>query len=194
MIWNRNFVKGFARFASHIIYRVKIEGLENIPKEGAAILCANHLHALDSVVVGSHIKRMVYAMGKEELFRTKFKKDFLLAMGCFPVKRGAKSEEGINQSVEILQKGDLLMIFPEGTRNGLSKGVKPKKGAARIALKAQVPIIPIGINGKFKFMSKIKVKIGKPIDLSKYYNVENESQILSEIIDNVMKEILELTK
>lgn len=194
MKWNRTFIRRFARIATHIIYRIKIDGLENIPKEGPAVLCANHLHALDSVVIGSHIKRMVYAMGKEELFKTKFKKDFLLAMGCFPVKRGAKSEDAIIKSVEILKKGDLLMIFPEGTRNGLAKGVKPKKGAAKIALEAHVPIIPIGIKGTFKFLSKVSVKIGEPIDLSKYYDTEIDSQLLTGITENIMSEIVELSK
>lgn len=193
MKWKRSFVKGFARIATHIIYRIKIEGLENIPEDGAAIICSNHLHAFDSVVLGSHIKRMAYAMGKEELFRTKFKKDFLLAMGCFPVKRGAGGEEAVKKSIEILNGGDLLIIFPEGTRNGLAKGVKPKKGAALIALKAKVPIIPVGIKGKFKFLSKITLKIGEPIDLSEYYNTEEHSnQVLQDVMDKVMKEILEL--
>lgn len=194
MGWNRSFVKGFAKIASHIIYRVKIEGLENIPESGAAILCANHVHAFDSVVIGSHIKRMTYAMGKEELFRTKFKKEFLLAMGCFPVKRGASGEEAVKKSIEILKGGDLLLIFPEGTRNGLAKGVKPKKGAALIALKSQVPIIPIGVKGTFEFLSRITIKIGKPIDFSRYYETEQTTQCLQEVMDEVMKEILNLAK
>lgn len=194
MGWNRNIIKFFCKVASHIIYRVKIEGFENIPEEGGAILCPNHLHAFDSVVIGSHINRMTYAMGKEELFKTKFKKEFLLAMGCFPVKRGAGGEEAIKKSIDILNGGDLLVIFPEGTRNGLAKGVKPKKGAALIALKAQVPIIPIGINGTFKFLSKITIKIGKPIDLSKYYGEEHTTEDLQEIINNVMSRVSELAK
>lgn len=194
MGWNRNVVKCFCKIASHIIYRVKIEGIENLPENDAAILCPNHLHAFDSVVLGSHIKRMAYAMAKEELFKTKFKKGFMTAMGCFPVKRGAGGEEAIKKSIDILNGGDLLIIFPEGTRNGLARGVKPKKGAALIALKAQVPIIPIGINGTFKFLSKITIKIGKPIDLSKYYGEEQTAEKLQEIMDNVMNKVVELAK
>ncbi len=196
MGWSRKFVKNFSKFASHIIYRIKFEGLKNIPKEGAAILCANHLHAFDSVICGSHIDRMVYAMAKEELFNTKFKNNFMRAMGCFPVRKNAGSEEAVRRSVEVLSEGELLMIFPEGTRNGLAKGVKPKKGAARIALKAKVPIIPIGIKGTFKIFSRVSVKIGAPIDLSNYYGEEKEKdpQILAEITNNVMSEILKLAE
>lgn len=194
MGWNRNAVKCFCKVVSHIIYRVKIEGLENIPDEGGAILCPNHLHAFDSVVLGSHIKRMVYAMAKEELFKTKFKNEFMTAMGCFPVKRGAGGEEAVKKSIDILNSKDLLIIFPEGTRNGMAKGVRPKKGAALIALKSQVPIIPVGINGTFKFLSKITIKIGKPIDLSEYYAEEQTTETLQEIMDNVMGEVVKLSK
>lgn len=194
MGWNRSVVKFFCKIASHIIYRVKIEGLENIPETGGAILCPNHLHALDSVVIGSHIKRMTYAMGKEELFKTKFKKEFLLAMGCFPVKRGAGSEEAIKKSIDILNGGDLLIIFPEGTRNGLAKGVRPKKGAALIALKSNSPIIPVGVNGTFKFWSKITIKIGKPIYLNEYEEEEQSTETLQKIMDNVMNKVVELAK
>ena len=73
MGWGRKFVCGFVKLVQHIVYRLKVEGLENIPEEGAYVLCANHVHAFDSVLCGANIKRMVYAMGKEELFKTKFK-------------------------------------------------------------------------------------------------------------------------
>ena len=194
MGWGRKVVCAFVKVAQRIVYRLKIEGLENIPKEGAAVLCANHVHAFDSVLCGANIKRMVYAMAKEELFKTKFKNKFMREMGCFPVKRGAAGEEAINRALEILDGGDLLLIFPEGTRNGLAKGVKPKKGAALIAVKAKVPIIPIGFNGTFKLFSKVTIRIGKPINLSKYYEVDSIARCLPEITNNVMGEVLELAK
>lgn len=191
----RAIVKGFANVCFHILYKVDLKGIENIPKEGGAILCSNHIHALDSVLYVTRIKRMVYAMGKEELFNNKFKKWFMYSMGVFPVKRDSvASEEAINTAVNHLQEGDLLAIFPEGTRNGLAKGVKPKKGVALIALRAKVPIIPMAMEGSFKPFTKIKIRIGKPMDLKEYYPQEGEKinprnlvTITNNAMDNVIK-------
>lgn len=192
----RIIVKGFANICFRIFYKIDIKGIENIPKEGGVILCSNHIHAFDSVLYVTRIKRMVYAMAKEELFNTKFKNWFMRAMGVFPVKRDSvASEEAINVAVDHLNNGDILMIFPEGTRNGLDKGVKPKKGVALIALKAKVPIVPMAMVGTFKLFSKIKIRIGKPMDISKYYPKEDEKinpRYLITITNNVMSEVLKL--
>lgn len=192
----RVIVKGFANICFHLFYRVDIKGIENIPEKGGAILCSNHIHALDSVLYVTRIKRMIYAMAKEELFNTKFKNWFMRAMGVFPVKRDSvASEEAIETAIEHLQEGDLLAIFPEGTRNGLAKGVKPKKGVALIALKAKVPIIPMAMLGSFKPFTKIKIRIGKSMDVSEYYPKEGEKinpRHLITITNTVMDEIVKL--
>lgn len=188
----RSFTKGFANIACHILYRIKIDGLENIPKEGAALLCSNHIHALDSVVYVIHFKRMIYMMAKQELFKTKFKSWFLTKMGCFPVKRGAASEEAINIAVNHLKDGELVGIFPEGTRNGFAKGVKFKKGVALIAIKAGVPIIPMGITGTFKPFSKITIHIGKPIDTSMYNGEEIKPRDIVTLTNKSMEEVKKL--
>ncbi len=191
----RSLVKNFANIGFRIFYRVDIKGLENIPKEGGAVLCSNHIHAFDSVLYVTRIKRMVYAMGKEELFNTKFKNWFMRSLAVFPVKRDAASEEAINKAIHIVQTGDLLAIFPEGTRNGLAKGVKPKKGVALIALKAKVPIIPMAMEGSFKPFTKIKVRIGKPMDLSSYYPAEGEKinpRHLVTITNQAMEKVMQL--
>ena len=191
----RAIVKGFANICFHLFYRVDIKGLENIPKEGGVILCSNHIHALDSVLYVTRIRRMVYAMGKEELFNTKFKNWFMRAMGVFPVKRDSASEEAINTSIQHLNDGDLLAIFPEGTRNGLAKGVKPKKGVALIALKAKAPIVPMAMEGSFKPFTKIKIRIGEPMEFSEYYPKEGEKvnpRHLITITNTVMDKVVEL--
>lgn len=192
----RTIVKGFANIGFRLLYRVDIKGLDNIPKEGAAVLCSNHIHALDSVLYVTRIKRMVYIMGKEELFSSKFKNWFMRSMGVFPVKRDSvAAEESINIATTHLNEGDLLAIFPEGTRNGLEKGVKPKKGFALIALKAKVPVIPMAMEGSFKPFTKIKIRIGKLIDLSEFYPNEDEkinTRHLVTITNNVMSEVIKL--
>lgn len=191
----RAIVKGFANICFHLLYKVDIKGLENIPEDGGAILCSNHIHALDSVLYVTRIKRMIYVMGKEELFNTKFKNRFMYSMGVFPVKRDSvAAEEAVNTAVKHLEDGDLLAIFPEGTRNGLEKGVKPKKGVALIALRAKVPIIPMAMLGTFKPFTKIKIRIGKPVDCSEYYPKADEKinprhliTITNDVMDKVIK-------
>lgn len=191
----RVIVKGFANICFRLLYRVDIKGLENIPKEGGAILCSNHIHCFDSVLYVTRIKRMVYAMAKEELFNTRFKNWFMRSVGVFPVKRDTASEEAINVAVGHLNDGDLLAIFPEGTRNGLAKGVKPKKGVALIALRAKVPIVPMAMLGTFKPFSKIKVRIGEPMDFSEYYPKEGERvnpRHLVTVTNTVMDKVINL--
>ncbi len=168
----RKIVKGFANIMCHIIYRFDVKGLENIPKEGSAILCANHIHLLDSVTIVIHIKRMMYIMVKKELMKSKIGYWFFDRLGCFAVDRGKGDVKAIEDAEGHVNDGDLLMIFPEGSRNGMAKGVKMKKGAAMIALQTKTPIIPIGISGSFKPFTKIKIRFGKPMDLKEYFEME----------------------
>lgn len=168
----RKIVKGFANIMCHIIYRFDVKGLENIPKEGAAIICANHIHLLDSVTIVIHIKRMIYIMVKKELMKSKIGYWFFDKLGCFAVDRGKGDVKAIEDAEGHVKDGDLLMIFPEGKRNGMAKGVKMKKGAAMIALQTKTPIIPVGISGSFKLFTKVKIRIGKPMDLTEYFAME----------------------
>ena len=168
----RKIVKGFANIMCHIIYRFDVKGLENIPQEGAAIICANHIHLLDSVTIVIHIKRMIYIMVKKELMKSKIGYWFFDKLGCFAVDRGKGDVKAIEDAEGHVKDGDLLMIFPEGKRNGMAKGIKMKKGAAMVALQTKTPIIPVGISGSFKLFTKVKIRIGKPMDLTEYFAME----------------------
>lgn len=168
----RKIVKGFANIMCHIIYRFDVKGLENILKEGAAIICANHIHLLDSVTIVIHIKRMIYIMVKKELMKSKIGYWFFDKLGCFAVDRGKGDVKAIEDAEGHVKDGDLLMIFPEGKRNGMAKGIKMKKGAAMVALQTKTPIIPVGISGSFKLFTKVKIRIGKPMDLTEYFAME----------------------
>ena len=152
----------------HVFYRVRTHGYENIPQEGAAILCSNHVHFFDSISIVVHMKRMIYEMAKEELFESKFGNWLFTRVGAFPVSRGKGDVAAVNTANHHLENGDLLLLFPEGTRNGLAKGQKFKKGAAYMAIQNKVPLVPIGVSGEFKFMHKVHIKVGKPIDVTPY--------------------------
>ena len=168
----RKIVKGLANILCHIIYRFDVKGLENIPKEGAAVICANHIHLLDSVTIVIHIKRMIYIMVKKELMKSKIGYWFFDKLGCFAVDRGKGDVKAIEDAEGHVKDGDLLMIFPEGKRNGMAKGIKMKKGAAMVALQTKTPIIPVGISGSFIPFTKIKIRFGKPMDLHAYFEME----------------------
>ena len=189
----RTLFKGFFNIYCHLVYKLEVRGLENIPKEGAAIVCSNHVHFLDSISIVIFIKRMIYPMAKEELFNTKFKNWFFRQVGCFPVKRGKGDTEALEVAKGYLKQGDMLLMFPEGTRNLLAKGGKMKKGAAVIALSENTPIIPIGIKGDYKPFTKVRINIGKPMTLEDYKTGEElDPRQIIELTNKLQTEIISL--
>ena len=122
----RFIMKHFFSFLETIVYRPKIVGKENLPKETAALICPNHVHALDSAIIVAKFKRKVNVLAKEELYKNGFIRFIADIFGIYPVKPENKSMETIKISLKLLKNNELLMIFPEGTRNGMAKGVKPK--------------------------------------------------------------------
>lgn len=188
----RKIIKFTLKILVLIVYRPKIVGLKNIEEGKGALICPNHVHALDSAVIVLTNKRKINVLAKESLFKNRFVKWLADIFGIYPVKLRSKSMESVKISLKLLKNNELLMIFPEGTRNGMAKGVKPKDGAVKLAIKANVPIIPVGIQGNFKFFKKIKVNIGKPI----YYNVSKEEvnnrETLDKLTEELMQEIVKL--
>ncbi len=168
----RSIMKGLFYGLFHIIYRFDIEGMENIPQEGGAILCPNHIHAFDSISIVLNTKRLMYIMVKKELMSNFFTNWFFKKLCCFPVDRGRADTEALDIAEEHLNDGYLLLLFPEGSRNALSRGKKLKKGAAIISVQAKKPIIPIGVKGSFIPFTKVKIKIGEPLNLSEYFTKE----------------------
>lgn len=189
----RPIIKGFFNIYCHLFYRIKVVGMENIPKEGACMICANHVHWLDTISFAIHFKRMFYPMAKEELFNNKIMGYILSDAGCFPVKRGKGDTEAVEKAKDYLKNGEIVWIFPEGTRNLLVKGGKIKKGAALIALSADVPIIPIGIQGNYKPFTKVALNIGKPMTLENYKTGENlEPREIVLLTQKIQEEIIRL--
>ena len=167
-------IKSVLKAVAMITFRVKKIGEENIP-DGPCILCGNHINALDAPVAIVCMKRKVCFMAKEELFKSKFIKYVGgEVLGVFPVKRDSQDIEAIKKALSVIKKGDILGIFPEGTRNGMAKNAKIKNGAAFFAVKTGVPIIPVGIQGSFKPFSKVKFNFGKPLDFSQYKSKKPE--------------------
>jgi len=188
----RVFIKFLFKIFAIILYRPKIVGKENLPKDTGALLCPNHVHNLDSAVIIAMFKRKVNVLAKEELFKNGFLRWLADVFGIYPIKRGKADMQAIKISLKLLKQDELLLMFPEGTRNGIEKGIKPKNGAVLISATAGKPIIPVGIKGSFKPFRKVIVNIGKPIDYSEYKEDVKDKEKASEITEGLMKEIIKL--
>ena len=185
----RAVIKGILRTIYRIVFRVKIKG--GVPNEGAYVICSNHINYLDAAAIVLFNKRKVNFVAKEDLF----KNEFLMWLGhlfdVIPIKRNMQDIDAMKRCLKALKNNELLGIFPEGTRKGMEKNMKAKNGAAFMAMKANVKVIPVGIHGSFKPFSKVYINYGTPIDLSEY---TNQKEKLDEATDKVMNEIVMLTK
>lgn len=174
-----------------IFFRVRVEGKENVPKEGAYVIAPKHISNWDPPLLAGKLRRKdVYIMAKKELFVNNFVKLAAKKTLVIPVDRSGHDTAVIKESVKILKKGHPLLMFPEGTRNGIEKHNKIHKGAIVIANMAKVPIVPIGIRATYKPFSKITIVYGKPIDLSQR---RLEKEEIDEVTEKLKDDIIMLT-
>ena len=186
-------VRGALYIWFKIFYGAKIEGLENVPKEGPVIFCGNHRSYIDPPLMVATAKRDMKFLAKEELYKNKFLKFLGWAFEAIPVKRDEKDVAAIKESLKVLKRGDCIALFPEGTRNGLKKGEKVKDGVAFFAVRSGAKVIPCGIKGGTKQNRRITITYGKPLDYSKYKG-EKDKEKLDEITNEIMNSIIQLTK
>ncbi|MCL2388534.1 MAG: 1-acyl-sn-glycerol-3-phosphate acyltransferase [Defluviitaleaceae bacterium] len=181
-------IRGIAIALSHILYRFEISGPENIPKEGAFILCGNHISAFDPIALAAFSKRQLTFMAKKELFKFPPLGAFLRALGAFPVDRKATDMNAYRHTLKLLKDGNGFLIFSQGTR--MKDFDNAKAGVAVFALKSGAPIIPVGITGPFRFRRIIQIHIGEPFSMEDYQN----QKVKSELIDKIMAELAERIK
>ena len=169
------------------LYRPKVINKELIPKNGNIIFAGHHTHALDPFLIGYTTKRTIRFLAKKELYKGLGKILFNL-LGCLPVERDKKgfNDETIKKAEQILKNGDVIALFPEGTRNRTKEKLLPfKKGAVRFAKNTNSYIVPFYINGKFKMFKKgLTIVIGKPFKVT--------SDDLDKENDKLKDEILKL--
>ncbi|MFW6305981.1 MAG: lysophospholipid acyltransferase family protein [Bacillota bacterium] len=158
-----------------LFYKMEVKGRENIPTDGKLVVVANHISYFDPPIIGSIMKRQVHFLAKEELFEIPFIGILLKYIGQIPVKRGKADRNAIMNALRILKEDKVLGIFPEGTtRKRKEKGLgKAKAGAVLIPIHSRSPVLPIGIVIRRK---KIKVSIGKPFTMEKYYDIKREDR------------------
>lgn len=201
-------LKGILKPLLLAIYRIRIDGLENVPKKGPAIIAANHLSFLDSFFIPLVVKRRkVTYLAKADYFKSWKTSWFFKAAGQIPCERagGKKSEQSLQIALEVLDGGDLLGIYPEGTRSPDGYLYRGRTGVARLALAARVPVVPCGLVGTEKVMPKdakfprlrgrieVRVRFGKPLDFSRFEGNERDRMVLRSVTDEIVYEIMQLS-
>lgn len=176
----------------------KIQGVENMPADGPVILALNHQSLWDPLVAGSSLPRKVSFMAKEELFSIPVIGNICYKLGAFPVKRGHGDMNAIRQSLAILKEGNVLGLFPEGTRSKTGEIQKGLPGMVFLMEKSKATVVPIKMFGTRKLLTKgwgkIVVVVGKPMTpqmLQAPVGVENRREWIA---DGIMKAMLELSE
>jgi len=172
------------------LYRIKVIGKENFPKEGGVLLCTNHIDNLDPPVVGITCPRTVHFMAKEELFDKPVLKTLLPQVQAYPVKRGMSDREAFRKTIKLLRDNKVVGLFPEGTRSKTGEIGKGLAGAGFFALKGgDAKVVPCAIIGPYKAFSQLKVVYGEAMDMTPYRERKASAE---EVTDAIMAEIAKL--
>ncbi|MEA1964713.1 MAG: lysophospholipid acyltransferase family protein [Candidatus Aerophobetes bacterium] len=184
-----------------VFFGIKTQGKENIPSVGGIILASNHLSYLDPIVIALLTTRKINFMAKEELFKNFFLSLLIGSLGAFPLKREGFDGKAYKKALHILREGKVLVLFPEGTRRQRKGEISSsRKGTARIALRAGVPLVPIAIQGTDKALprggkvvriAKINVHVGKPLPGEKLSYTKDEIDELHKRLIESINELLD---
>ncbi|ODA15166.1 acyl-phosphate glycerol 3-phosphate acyltransferase [Geobacillus thermoleovorans] len=161
-----SFAKGIVKGVLTPFYRIQTIGIEQFPKEGGVLLCANHISNLDPPVIGITAPRPIRFMAKEELFRAPVVKTLVKSLHAFPVKRGMNDRQALRTGLEVLKQGEVLGIFPEGTRSKDGRLKKALPGVGFFALRTDAAVVPCAIVGPYRPFVPLKVVYGAPIDMA----------------------------
>ncbi|MBM0226893.1 MULTISPECIES: 1-acyl-sn-glycerol-3-phosphate acyltransferase [Micromonospora] len=194
--------------ALRLAFRPHVEGLEHIPATGGAIFAGNHLSVADELLLGTVVPRHLAFWAKSEYFKGTgvkgvFSKFVLTGLGAIPVERagGRAALSAFDAAIPVLKAGDLVAVYPEGTRSPDGRLYRGRTGAARLAVAAGVPIIPVGVTGTDKAQpigarvprpgrAEIGIRFGKPLDFT---GRSDDRTSLREMTDELMAEIQKLT-
>lgn len=176
----------------NIFFKIDIEGRENIPHKGRAVLCSNHISVLDPIVLAIAVPRPISFMAKKELFENKIIAKLIYGLGAFPVDRNNSDISAIRSSLKVLKDEKILGIFPEGTRVEKMDLDSAKPGVSLISIKGKSSVIPVYIQSKYKLFSRIVIKIGSPIYLDEYFDKKLSAEEYRNISKDILKTIYSL--
>jgi 1-acyl-sn-glycerol-3-phosphate acyltransferase len=189
-----------------LMFRPRIEGLEHIPAEGAAIVAGNHLSFSDHFLMPAILPRRITFLAKQEYFtgpgiKGRLVAAFFRSAGQIPVDRsgGRAADAALREGLGVLGRGELLGIYPEGTRSHDGRLYKGRVGVARMALKAQVPVIPCAMVGTFEIqptgrvvprIRRVTIRFGEPLEFSRFAGLDGERHALRAVTDEIIYAIL----
>ncbi|GAA2070199.1 lysophospholipid acyltransferase family protein [Williamsia deligens] len=192
-----------------VVGRPRVEGLENLPSRGPAILASNHLAVVDSFYLPMAVPRRIYFLAKSEYFtgtglKGGFQRWFFTAVGQIPIDRSGAdaAENALISARRKLEAGELMGMYPEGTRSPDGRLFKGKTGLARIAMETGVPVIPVAMINTEKLNppgttiprpTQITVRIGKPLDFSRFEGMKGNRFIERAVTDEIMYELMRLS-
>ncbi|MET8680322.1 lysophospholipid acyltransferase family protein [Streptomyces sp. NPDC004647] len=192
-----------------LLFRPRIEGLEHVPQEGAAIIAGNHLSFSDHFLMPAILRRRITFLAKAEYFtgpglKGRLTAAFFRSAGQIPVDRSGRqaAQNAIKEGLGVLSQEELLGIYPEGTRSHDGRLYKGRVGVAAMALKAQVPVVPCAMVGTFEVqppgrkiprIKRITIRFGEPLEFSRYAGMADERAALRAVTDEIMYEILRLS-
>lgn len=174
-------IKNIAKIYFKLFHRVLVEGEINIPDNEGYMICSNHIHMFDPGILVANNNRKIRFMVKEELMHVPIVGFVLKKINVLPVKRGEADMECVRGSIALLKNGDVLGVFPEGTRHRDGEFRDIKSGASMIACRAGVKILPVRIIGKYSPFSKIVYRIGEPIST----DGKNRKQVHEELYNAI---------
>ena len=185
----KKIVKGVVYAFYKVAFRIKIEGIENIPNFEPCILAPNHISNFDAPLIYVMTKRDMNVMGKASIFKVPVLGSFLRYMGIYPVERNNKDMGAVKKSLTYLKQGNVLCIFPEGTRNKTDEELlRFRRGAVRIAKQSNTKIVPFAIKGEYKIFRKgLVIEFGKPVDVSNMEIEEANDYIRNEVLKMLRK-------
>ena len=171
------------RLLFSILYRVSVIGTIELSDNIGYMICSNHIHMFDPVFIACFTNRQISFMGKKELFDKPIIGSILKKLGAFPVDRGKGDIEALKTAIDVLKSNNVMSMFPEGTRSKTGEMGEFKRGAALIASRAEVPIVPVKIIGNYRLFSKMELRIGEPM----YPTKENKKTLIEELYNNIKK-------
>jgi 1-acyl-sn-glycerol-3-phosphate acyltransferase len=183
-VWTYTLARLILTVPTILLYRLRAIGLGNVPRHGPLVLAPNHFSQMDHFFVGVYLRRKIRFMAKSQLFGPPVLTYIYKHGGVFPVRRGHKDEEAFRTAYELLDQGEMLLVYAEGGRSRSGEMGEPKPGIGRIALESGVPIVPVAIHGSARVRGwkrlrfpKVTIEFGEPLTFPTEQEPSRERQL-----------------
>ncbi|NMP22453.1 lysophospholipid acyltransferase family protein [Sulfobacillus harzensis] len=176
------------RVVLSLYFRVRVYGLERVPREGPLIVIANHRSGFDPPMVGALMPRPVHFMTKVELFSYPLLPLVFKYVQAYPVRRGRPDRQAIRHSLDILRRGEVILLFPEGHRTETGDLQEARSGVVYLAQKTACQLIPIGISGEYRFRRTIRYVVGEPFTIDPQMSRREAQTLVMEKIRDLVQE------